>query len=101
LIVTQGYGSRNVLTGGFGRRDSLYSYVPIEAETSPTESVPATTFLLDAIPGRGGSQDGAWTETDQDGAWTEYPVNGAYTQDNSYLDEVKPLTFFTKESVPS
>lgn len=66
-----------------------------------TEAVPTSTRSKEGVPGRGVSADGAYTDGVSDGAWTEPPVNGAYTQDNAYLDEAKPMNFFTKEGVPT
>jgi len=66
-----------------------------------TESVPTSTLTKESVPGRGASQDGAYTEVDQDGAWTEYDLDGAYTADNAYIKEARPLSIFTKEAVPA
>lgn len=65
------------------------------------ESKPTTTFSLEAAPGRGASQDGAWTETDSDGAWTEPFLSGAYTADDAYMFEGKPMTTWTLEAKPT
>ena len=66
-----------------------------------TEPVPANTFSQEAVPGRGASQDGAYTDVGVDGAWTEPPPHGAYTANDAYLMEAKPRSTLQTESTPA
>lgn len=101
MIVTQGYASQQVLLFGFADFGTHANTTAVVWSKWTLEAIPTCVCSLESVPGRGASQDGAWTEPPTDGAWTEPQWVGAYTADDAFMFEGKPMDTMNNESVPA
>ena len=112
MIVTRGFGGRELVTFGYGRNDSLYVGIAVVAPTiDPHEPKPITVWTLEGkppdgysiepVPTRPPAQDGFYTEPVLDGAYDEFPLDGFYAP-VGYFKEFKPFhrATMTKEGIP-